>query len=146
MKKIITFLLSLTSLVALCAFVSIYVIDLRLATQKKPQRYKLIFGKIVRNTGTSHSTEQGLVRENSTLVEVLFKFDTATGQAWRYVDDFYYDPNQTITTKGFQLASEDFGVYNYASRGKASDTSTVTAEQARTELKRRGVRLSDIED
>lgn len=100
MKTIIT--------VTICVGVLILVIPLSVALtnsvfeqQTRQQgRYQLIFGQI-QHTMSSPSNEPDIILQKKSVEPICFKFDTVTGEIWRYESDFYKDPNNPDKTRSF---------------------------------------------
>lgn len=87
--------------------VSVYMIQQQ-QTKNSTQRFQLVFGEIIHES-TEPSNEPDISVVTKKPEAVCFKFDTLTGQTWRYVSSFYKDPNQLVTTLGFEtVPSENF--------------------------------------
>jgi len=85
--------------------VSVYIIR-----QEQPknntQRFQVVFGEILHDA-VEPSDEPGISTVLKKTEPICFKYDTQTGETWRYVSSFYKDPNQLVTTLGFERVYED---------------------------------------
>lgn len=114
-------MLSLMCVVILSVAASVYVIELKWDAEhnvSKTNRYQLIFGKIMHTTSVPDTGKPDIVMSSPTEQLACFKFDTATGKTWRYVDDFYQDTKITRTTKGFEVVREGWQIYSTTSKDK----------------------------
>ncbi len=85
--------------------VSVYVIQQQ-QTENDTQRFQIVFGEIFHESiEPSDEPDIATVKKKPELV--CFKFDMTTGKTWRFVSAFYKDPNQIVTTLGFEQVYED---------------------------------------
>lgn len=120
MKKMLSFILSLFCLIALCTITTAYIVNLKLATETEPSkpRYKLIFGTIIKTNSEPVPGNPEVSVLTPIEQPVCFKFDTITGETWRYVSDFYQDVHGTRLTKGFESVEEDPFIYQFTEKRK----------------------------
>jgi len=117
----VIFLVVLT--IALSAATSVYVIELR-SKRVENNHYQLVFGKVPHTT-SELADEPSIGTSKPTEELVCFKLDTATGKTWRYVSDYYNDPNYILTTKGFEEVKEGLAIYNFAQKKRPKTTGSV---------------------
>ena len=122
--KALGVLILITLTVVLSAVVSVYItlyVSEKKSDIQNSGRYQLIFGTIRHTSSEPSLDEPGIVTQRSSDQSVCFKFDTSTGRTWRYVSDFYTDPNEVATTRGFERILADDGfpyrIRNVSKRG-----------------------------
>lgn len=74
-------------------------------------RYQLLVDDITTTNSEPVPDKEGVLSQRPIITRVCFKFDTATGEAWRYIDDFTYSLEEMSTTRGFQKVAEDLDIY-----------------------------------
>ncbi len=85
--------------------VSVYIIQ-QDQPENNTQRFQVVFGEII-HSSVEPSDELGISTVLNKTEPICFKYDTQTGETWRYVSSFYKDPNQLVTTLGFEQVYED---------------------------------------
>lgn len=105
MKKTLGVIILFMLAVATSVIISLYIIDQQFSHGGRGNlqigRYELTFGQITHST-SEPSGEPGIINVENAVRPICFKFDSATGETWRYVSDFYKDPNKVMTTRGFE--------------------------------------------
>ena len=120
-KKFLSFVLSLMCVVILSVAASVYVIELKWEAEhnvSKTNRYQLLFGQIRHTTSGPKTGEPGIAISSPSEELACFKFDTVTGETWRYESDFYQDANEIRTKEGFELVREGWNIYSTTQKNK----------------------------
>jgi len=101
-------------------FLLAIIISVGVSVYVNQQRFQLVFGEIFHESiEPSDEPDISTVKKKPELV--CFKFDTMTGKTWRFVSEFYKDPNQIVTTLGFEQVYDDsspWDIHNVTIREK----------------------------